>query len=44
MARKLNNVERGNSYFAYDLEALVVCEDVKHLNCCLKVVSSSWWP
>jgi hypothetical protein len=29
-ARKLNPVERGNTYFAYDLEALAVCEAVKH--------------
>jgi hypothetical protein len=29
-ARKLKPTERGNTYFAYDLEALVVCEAVKH--------------
>jgi hypothetical protein len=29
-ARKLNPAERGNTYFAYDFEALVVCEAVKH--------------
>jgi hypothetical protein len=29
-ARKLNTAERGNTYSAYDLEALAVCEDVKH--------------
>jgi hypothetical protein len=27
-ARKLNSSERGNTYTAYDLEALAVCEDV----------------
>jgi hypothetical protein len=30
MARKLNQAERGNTYFAYDLEAFTVCERVKH--------------
>jgi hypothetical protein len=29
-ARKLNPTERGNTYSAYDLEALAVCEAVKH--------------
>jgi hypothetical protein len=29
-ARKLNPAERGNIYSAYDLEALAVCEVVKH--------------
>jgi hypothetical protein len=29
-ARKLNEAERGNTYFACDLEALAVCEAVKH--------------
>jgi hypothetical protein len=29
-ARKLNPAERGNTYSAYDLEALAVCEVVKH--------------
>jgi hypothetical protein len=29
-ARKLNRTERGNTYSAYDLEALTVCEAVKH--------------
>jgi hypothetical protein len=29
-ARKLNPVERGNTHYAYDLEALAVCEAVKH--------------
>jgi hypothetical protein len=29
-ARKLNPAERGNTYYAYDLEALAVCEAVKH--------------
>jgi hypothetical protein len=35
-ARKLNPTERGNTYSAYDLEALVVCEAVKHWRCYLK--------
>jgi hypothetical protein len=35
-ARKLNSAERGNTYFAYDLEALAVCEAVKHLRCYLE--------
>jgi hypothetical protein len=30
LARKLNPVERGNTYYAYDFEALAVCEAVKH--------------
>jgi hypothetical protein len=29
-ARKLNQAELGNTYSAYDLEALAVCEVVKH--------------
>jgi hypothetical protein len=29
-ARKLNSAERGNTYFAYAVEALAVCEAVKH--------------
>jgi hypothetical protein len=29
-ARKLYLAERGNTYFAYDLEDLAVCEAVKH--------------
>jgi hypothetical protein len=29
-ARKLNSVERGNTYSAHDLGALAVCEAVKH--------------
>jgi hypothetical protein len=29
-ARKLNPNERGNTYSAYDLEVLAVCEAVKH--------------
>jgi hypothetical protein len=29
-ARKHNHVERGNTYSAHDLEALAVCEAVKH--------------
>jgi hypothetical protein len=28
--RKLNLAERGNTYYAYDLEALAVSEAVKH--------------
>jgi hypothetical protein len=35
-ARKLNPTERGNTYSAYDLEALGVCEAVKHLICYLE--------
>jgi hypothetical protein len=35
-ARKLNLVERGNTYFAYYLEALAVCEAVKHWRCYLE--------
>jgi hypothetical protein len=30
LARKLNLAECGNTYFAYDLEALAVCEGVTH--------------
>jgi hypothetical protein len=33
--RELNPRERGNTYTAYDLEALVVCEAVKHFRCYL---------
>jgi hypothetical protein len=36
MARKLNLAERGNTYSAYDLEALAVCEAVKHRRCYLE--------
>jgi hypothetical protein len=36
LARKLNPAERGNTYSAYDLEALAVCEDVKHWRCYLE--------
>jgi hypothetical protein len=32
-ARKLNPYERGDTYLAYDLEALAVCEAVKHWRC-----------
>jgi hypothetical protein len=32
-ARKLNRAERGNTYCAYDLETLAVCEAVKHMRC-----------
>jgi hypothetical protein len=35
-ARKLDPVERGNTYFAYVLEALAVCEAVKHYMCYLE--------
>ena len=34
-ARKLNPAERGNTYSAYDLEALAVCEAIKHWRCYL---------
>jgi hypothetical protein len=34
-ARKLNLAERGNTYSTYDLEALAVCEGVKHWRCYL---------
>jgi hypothetical protein len=34
-ARKLSPTECGNTYFAYDSEALAVCEAVKHWRCCL---------
>jgi hypothetical protein len=36
MARKLNPAERGNTYSAYDLEALAACEAVKHWRCYLE--------
>jgi hypothetical protein len=35
-ARKLNPAERGKTYSAYDLEALAVCEAVKHWGCYLE--------
>jgi hypothetical protein len=35
-ARKLNLDERGNTYYAFHLEALVVCEAVKHCMCYLE--------
>jgi hypothetical protein len=35
-ARKLNPNEFGNTYSAYDLEALAVCEAVKHWRCYLE--------
>jgi hypothetical protein len=38
-ARKLNKAERGNTYSAYDLEALAVCEAVKHWRCYLEECS-----
>jgi hypothetical protein len=31
--RKLNPTDRGNIHSAYDLEALAVCEAVKHWRC-----------
>jgi predicted membrane-bound mannosyltransferase len=34
--RKLNQAERGNTYFAYDFEALVVYEAVNHWRCYLE--------
>jgi hypothetical protein len=34
--RKLNPLERGNTYSAYGLEALAVCETVKHWSCYLE--------
>jgi hypothetical protein len=36
LARKLNPGERGNTYSAYDLEALAVCEAVKDWRCYLE--------
>jgi hypothetical protein len=35
-ARKLNQAEHGNTYSAYDFEALAVCEAVKHWRCYLE--------
>jgi hypothetical protein len=35
-ARKMNPAERGNTYSAYDLEALAACEAVKHRRCYLE--------
>jgi hypothetical protein len=35
-ARKVNHAQRGNTYSAYDLEALAVCEEVKHWRCYLE--------
>jgi hypothetical protein len=35
-ARKLNPAQRGKTYSAYDLEALAVCEAVKHWMCYLE--------
>jgi hypothetical protein len=35
-AREVNLAERGNTYTAYDLEALAVCEAFKQLRCCLE--------
>jgi hypothetical protein len=40
-ARKLNHSERGNTYSAYDLEALAACEAVKHWRCYLE--GCSWF-
>jgi hypothetical protein len=39
-ARKLNPPQRGNTYSAYDSEALVVCEAVKHWRCYLEGCST----
>jgi hypothetical protein len=36
MARKLNQAERGNTSSVYDLEALAICEAVKHWRCYLE--------
>jgi hypothetical protein len=36
----LNHVERGNTYSAYDLEVLAVCEAVKHWRCYLEGCSN----
>jgi hypothetical protein len=41
-ARKLNPAERGNTYYAYDLEALAVFEAVKHWRCYLKGICSKF--
>jgi hypothetical protein len=39
LARKVNPVERGNTYSVYDLEALAICEAViKHWGCYLEWV------
>jgi hypothetical protein len=35
-ARKLNSAERGNTYSAYDIGALSICEAVKHWRCYLE--------
>jgi hypothetical protein len=35
-AHKMNPAERGNTYSTYDLEALAVCEAVKHWRCYLE--------
>jgi hypothetical protein len=35
-ARKINPAKRGNTYFAYDLKALGVCEAVNHWRCYLE--------
>jgi hypothetical protein len=35
-ARKLNPAERGNTYSAYDFEALAVCEAAEHWRCSLE--------
>jgi hypothetical protein len=32
----MNPAERGNTYSAYDLEALAVCEEIKHWRCYLE--------
>jgi hypothetical protein len=35
----MNPAERGNTYFAYDLDALAVCEAIKHWRCYLEICS-----
>jgi hypothetical protein len=39
-ARKLNLAERGNTYSAYDLEALAICVAAKHWRCYLEGLSN----
>jgi hypothetical protein len=36
LARKRNPAERGNTYSAYNLKTLAVCEAVKHTRCYLE--------
>jgi hypothetical protein len=44
MARKLNPIERGNTYSPCDLKALAVCEAVKHWRCNLEGCSEGCSP